>query len=647
MGKTTLVQQTLSQLDSSAAMVGWSESTGERADLLLRAIENLYSRWLADATYRQQIAMLWRRRAGSFLESTASFMKEILDSIPMTPTMPFSSLIGKALEGLVSANLHLRQSQQIPRLSHDVAKELLTIIHELSERRIVLVLDNFERSPSRSEEHLGLVTFLRRRDIIGTHIILVSRDETEVARQVRHLVSESPAAALIRLDRLIFENADRADLLRTVRGAQPAARSLSDDEVLALIDGFPGVLHWWLDQPGRSQLSTAAELIEAARDAHELRYRDLGELILSASSSARRIAARVALLPQLPGYIPPELNELLSEPGVNAEVENLQLLGVLDPTLSFPSFGHPTRHEAAQRLFQSDAELKAALTLEVRKAIEHFAQRIGKPEPTSGSNALALLMYMEPIAAAVNLEDSYSLACGLASAYFLLPLSQKSFEPLIERLAAPTLEILAPVTAKVASAMVDAVNIEGQRPHYHSVVKLLDQLSGAFPTPTIRGLAACGYANAINYDLVYNDTGSRDSNLRALRELADSFPDEESPLDCLVRALAQCIAKELGDDISSPELLLFAGLRGERELKQLTARVKARARAPNLDHAAALNLELRARTAGAGRKALRDFLLKTIHRWIRFSSNPDLEAEQEELDEVRKRNPDSPLSLES
>jgi hypothetical protein len=41
-------------LDQPSYLVGFAESLGETADLLLRAVVDLYSRWLSDSSYWQQ-----------------------------------------------------------------------------------------------------------------------------------------------------------------------------------------------------------------------------------------------------------------------------------------------------------------------------------------------------------------------------------------------------------------------------------------------------------------------------------------------------------------------------------------------------------------------------------------------------------------
>ena len=327
MGKTSLAHQSIDGLGTTV-LSGWAESTGEHSDLLLRALSNLYTSWLANASYREQAIALWRTRQRDTTKAIAGFMKEILGIAPMSPPA-LTKIVTGLLEGLVKTNDHLRHGVVAPRLSYDVAKDLVTLIYDLSKRRLVLVLDNFERSPALEEEQLALTTFLRKGGWRGAHLLVLSRDEC--IKPLRRLASESPAASLIELKFLELNEEDSKTLLAETRKSIEVAREVSDEQLLALIDGYPGVIHWWLDRPDHSSLSTLNDLIEAAHDAHANRYRNLGDLIRGLPMDGKRLAARLAMLPQITSQSPNELTEFFLWGRNAADIEKLQADGVLDP----------------------------------------------------------------------------------------------------------------------------------------------------------------------------------------------------------------------------------------------------------------------------------------------------------------------------
>lgn len=73
-GKTRLLEELLDSFrypppdTPVTALVGFAQSTRQEPDLLLRALEDLYIHWLANATFVAQARKLWMSRESSLVE---------------------------------------------------------------------------------------------------------------------------------------------------------------------------------------------------------------------------------------------------------------------------------------------------------------------------------------------------------------------------------------------------------------------------------------------------------------------------------------------------------------------------------------------------------------------------------------------------
>jgi hypothetical protein len=240
MGKSWTLNEVARRLVEDDYVVGFAESFGEHPDLLLRAVKDLYERWLSDAGAREQAAMAWSQQKDKLLPNVAKAVSKI-----------FGDIIGTAAKPLGAA---------------------------VSARKIVLVLDQWEKSPDVEMESGILDGFLRHADDWpACRIVLGLRPDHPAFGVVTKLAVENPGRAeVFNLPEMDLSAAGEAErLLAWLHSRHPVASALERQELLDLIGGYPGVLDRWNGQNPQ----TAADLTRLADDAQNYRFRELDALL--------------------------------------------------------------------------------------------------------------------------------------------------------------------------------------------------------------------------------------------------------------------------------------------------------------------------------------------------------------------------------
>jgi hypothetical protein len=353
MGKSWLLTELARQLSQSAA-VGFSESYGESADLMLRAIVDLYQRRLADTTFWQQAKLFWRQNKDKLLPGLAAALGRIAEGA----TVPAASVVKEAIEGLVGANETLKSGGvRIPTLMYEQAQSLIQSVFSISEQPICLFFDQWEQSLDPALEGKTIRAFLSH---IGEwppcHIFLALRDEDgESLAIVNDLVQQYPAAQSYPLREMrLGDDGEKARLLRFLHECIPAVRNIDGGKIIDLISGYPGVIYRWIEENRLGRIATANDLDEVADDAQAYRFRELQGLLKNLSVEQRNLAIRIALVPSIAN--PQTLQALrgaIMEQIPDSEFDELRNVGILE-TSDPPSYGHPKRMEAVVRLLISD-----------------------------------------------------------------------------------------------------------------------------------------------------------------------------------------------------------------------------------------------------------------------------------------------------
>jgi len=640
-GKTSLVEASLDQPEEPL-LVGWASSSGERSDLLLRSLADLYTKWLASASLRDQALMLWRRRQGTTTEAVGRVVAALLKAAPGVGE------VAQHLSSLADSNEVFRTGLVLPRLSIDIATELVLIVRELSGRSVVLVLDNFERSPNLVGE-INLLVTAARSTSFPAHLVVICRDETGLGHQLTNLARESALVERIRLGRLRLDDQDQARLLEHLHQRLPASRTASEEALMELVNGFPGVIHWWLERPDRPVFETFADLASAASDAHQLLYRELGELLARLSTTEQRLAARIALLPEI-SDTETSLAFKARLPTCERDretLESLQAKGILDPTVSFPSFGHSSRYEAAGRYLREDPLLAPALALELRSLLDALLPRF-----TLGPAHDFIVNYVTVHLLASTGDLGFPEEYGIANRLLPLPVMRRERRTTLTTFDNLTrirdLGPLTPIALSVGGALLDLAAVDTDRRFLSDLIDRLSGIEDLIDSSLSRALLASAYANVLNYQLLDNDYDAAMVSLARVRDLASRLPQEPLLGDEYARALSQVIARGLGASISDAftTLLRIAYLSSPSDFERVREQVEAPPSLLEPSELMPLKEELQQlHEKWPASKPVRDFLLQTHVRWIRFASNADLDVEQGALAAIRRKFPDSPLTL--
>ncbi len=314
MGKTWLLEETARRLTEQGYLVGYHECRGQSSDLLLRTVADLYSRWLSNAGLVEQAKSLWRRHKDRCITAAGQAVGRLFEGVISLGAPPFAKvaeLARQSFDGLARADGDLRTGGlHLSPLDYDQALELLRILADVSQTKmpIILVLDAWEKSTSIRFEHRTLSAFLSHiTDWRDTHVVLGIRrpdhdnpqGEDVASAYAADLSNASASASVYPLGRMGTDQDDeRNRMLSAVRAGVKAAADVPDDNLVGLIDGFPGVLDRWL-APTQTQMATVQDLRREALNAQKYRYREFDTILPALQPQERAFAVRVAIFPLL------------------------------------------------------------------------------------------------------------------------------------------------------------------------------------------------------------------------------------------------------------------------------------------------------------------------------------------------------------
>jgi hypothetical protein len=120
MGKSSLLMELARRLSADSApsllapqprLIGFVESQGETSDLMLRAVVDLYSRWLSNSNYREQAKVVFAQQRHDFVGragEAAGTLFEKLFKLAGGPLEVVGGLVKETFEGLAVANRELQ-----------------------------------------------------------------------------------------------------------------------------------------------------------------------------------------------------------------------------------------------------------------------------------------------------------------------------------------------------------------------------------------------------------------------------------------------------------------------------------------------------------------------------------------------------------
>lgn len=557
-----LINRKLNQPSASLkCLFGYFESSMGSTDVLRRALEDLYARWLADASYREQAERVfhqWKKdglvdRMGSL---TGKVAKLALSWNPAPK--PIGDVVSGFFQHLVAANQELKGTG-FETLSYELAQDLIRSLNEIvdTETPVVLILDAFERSGHIDRDAEYLHRFLNHiHDWSPCHILVAVRKPPAVGeegelRAYEKMLSIKTAYSSTRIHIHDLEGMDLADsqteaiayehMRSCVQTPEEWFDHLDQSEVMRQLDGYPAVLERLADEkPG--SLEDFQRIVSEART-HQYTYvRDALRSIADSPDTRPhyRVAARLALVPELSAagweaMRPMILND--APPDALADLQRDRLLYSPSP----PSFGHATKRDAARRFVLEDEllcpfapDLLESLILECAARVQSYDETV-RP-------FLEVLVSLGLLAKSLDLHDGHLGLC--AAAAFLLDTTVTA--EWRDRLT-PAAR-LARTDARLAPLVrVGLVNAIGHSTG-GNVKEFLDELrtlSSRHPDESgSRRLLAMGLANAFR-----NSTGEDAKDiLDELRTLSNRHPDDAAVREELARVLFISFNNSTGGD---------------------------------------------------------------------------------------------------
>ena len=266
--------------------VGITESSGTAQDLLLRAVIDLYGRWLRNSNYLEQARIVWEQQKGNLITGFGIAIGAIFEKLWKSGD-PVSGLLGssvqKAIEGLVSTNQDLLSGgAKTPRLQYDQAWDLISMAARISGRPLAIVVDQWEQSPSVEAEASILSAFLRNiEEWPQCHVFLGFSKEERAYNLLADLARAfSGTAAIYELGPMNLKNkASQSSLISFLNAKVIATRAVRAEDLLRRIHGYPGTIYQWTREYWAEKMISREDLEARARDAQQYRFKELDTLL--------------------------------------------------------------------------------------------------------------------------------------------------------------------------------------------------------------------------------------------------------------------------------------------------------------------------------------------------------------------------------
>ncbi|PHS17468.1 MAG: hypothetical protein COA78_03220 [Blastopirellula sp.] len=397
-GKTRLLEEIRDEIRDPQNLqldylVGYFESSGAEPDSLLRALEQLYSHWLSQADYLQQARKLWTDNKDGVVKLLGIGAAEILSSLmkPVDVTGLIGTTVKTLFSSLVNADEQLKSGGiQLPRLSYEQAKDVLTVVHKLSGKPAVLILDAFEQSPDVRKEAINFHRYLSRiNEWPPCHFIVTVRfpgqgdDQSEAYKEVEQFAKESAKAEARHIKPMNLEQLEEQNnLLQWMKEEVPGSKSINSEFLIQQLDGFPGTLRRWKDSTG---IHTEEEFSQQANAAKAYRYAEVDEILEELRDANRELldlAIRLVMLPEFTNseQWQPFFGIILGEDHNRYKLTELERRGLLEVDY-FPSFGLTARYEYTQeyvatKLWNYAKPLVEKLIIDLASEIDDLSERV-------------------------------------------------------------------------------------------------------------------------------------------------------------------------------------------------------------------------------------------------------------------------------
>ena len=534
-------------------LVGFKESPGESADLLLRAVMDLYARWLSDSSYWQKARIAWERQRKDLAGETAEAVGTIFKSISKLGGKPLEmvgDLVDKGLGALATATRDLKTGgARLQTLQSEQVRELLDLVAKIGDRKMVLVLDAWQNSLSIEMEANILDSFVHHlEEWPPSHIFLgiLPGEKPAALASVERLCRLFPGAVeAYELPPMHLEDTTSgADLLQHLRKDVPVTQKVAVTELLEMISGYPGVVQHWTS-PNLPQPRSVEELKKRAGDANANRFAEFDEeLLKSLSEGEQRLGIRLVLLPATSSADDWKALRPVMLEGMKArDLDGLKRKHVLESSPP-PSYGHAKRNEAALEWYLKNCYEE--LRQECESLIFNLASRVEGRTFASGLGALY------PMALKIGLSSVPQALCQMGLYWFsteyhpdAATLLSAAEEARKNRSDTSVARLLA---MGLWSTLIDR---QESLERAEALLEELRQLARAYlQDAAVRGYLAGGLSEMVRGALWFGDSGrdpkQEEDWLDELRQLANNYPQDVDVRKELAEVLYQAAMHNLG-----------------------------------------------------------------------------------------------------
>jgi hypothetical protein len=536
MGKSWTLNEVARRLTEDGVAVGFAESFGETHDLLLRAVKDLYVRWLEDATAFEQAKVVWSQQKSNLLPGVTKAVSAVFKE---AVAKPIGVAVEQAFNGLLTANQDLKSGGLVlPPLQYEQARDLIAVVAAVRQTGVAIFLDQWEKSPDPKAEARILDSFVRHCDDgPHCHITVGLRPDHPAFDIIQDVHDVRPGRAEIRdLPELnLADEAERDRLLNYLHDRHPVTREVDDEQLFALIGGYPGVIYRWADFAPES----LDALTQQADDAQNYRFSELAALLGDTLGDARALAIRLALTPLGTTDTWDALRPQIMDGIDPAALDDLVTSGVLEQREP-PGFGHAKRHEYALAWLSEHSS--AQFSTQVSGLTRLLAGAIRDSSASTKYHA-TVLSGLKATARITLPDDPLPLALSVAaiSLFDWTSFGDEDLDNLVAGAHTTCYAENAPLAALVAIALYNtgkAAKAEDDLERRDGLLQALRDLATAWPRDaSVRLSLVTALFNTSNDATVENDLEQRGGLLQELWGLVMAWPQDASVREILTMAL--------------------------------------------------------------------------------------------------------------
>ena len=532
MGKSWLLKEAARRLslDPHKHLVGFTEAA-EPTDLFRQAAADLYARWLSDSSLSQQAQMILKQQQKDIVGKAGTVVGTIFESLSKAigaPGEALGSLVKEAFNGMASINRELVSgSINVPPLQGEETREILEAVYRISKHPMVLVFDQWEKSPAMDAEASILDAFRRHLDEWPPCHIMIG---TQFGGRVNRILSElkdSAPPGWVKVYELppmhLQDESMQGALLRFIRDRVPAAAGAADWDLLDMIAGYPGTVYKWTASYN-SQKSSLPDLKGLADDANKYRFREFDELLPQLSDAERSLAMRLSLVASANNEDNwKSLRSTILDGIRSSTLDGLRSRQILEEVRP-PTYGHAKRREAAIQWFKRNTGEEFIEESEslIKGLAIHITRLTSEELPFAA--ALASLAIPE-----LQLSDEALALWQIGRSLYGLEQIESDLLLRGVRIVRKTKD-LAATAAPFGIGLANAIILAKQAEALERRDALLDELrllASTFPDDAaVRESLACGLFGTINHATQEKALERRNMLFDKLRQLAAAYPDD-------------------------------------------------------------------------------------------------------------------------